>query len=268
MFSSVRILLHWPFETQVLTFHRHKMSRAATLAQPIAPEFIFAFCQSSRAFSEAEFLPESPVYCPRDDFYTIKKSSKCSVYTLQMVRNLKNLVDSMIEENIIFDYDAFRNEMLLLPSASAKTSPEKIRGDYIYESVRLVGCMLIHCVDTRTSFIHVPSHLVVALKLALQKTDIGGCWGTMSGLFFFVAMIASAVAMRKPQHGFMGTIMARADHEIVYGNPIFEGATIAAWKLQRVHLELLRVWETSLTFSNLSLSPTGSSDLSSDWDSN
>ena len=49
--------------------------------------------------------------------------------------------------------------------------------------------------------------------------------------------------MRKPQHGFMGTIIARADHEIVYGNPIFEGGTIASWRLQRVHLELLRGWE-------------------------
>lgn len=41
----------------------------------------------------------------------------------------------------------------------------------------------------------------------------------------------------------MGTILARADHEITYGQPVYEGATIAAWRMQRLHLELLRRWE-------------------------
>lgn len=156
------------------------MSRAATLAQPIDPGFVSAFCQPSRVFAEDELLPESPVYCPREDFYSIKKSSKCSVYTLQIVRSLRNLINSMIEENTtgIFNYDVFRLEMLSLPSASVRTSPEKIRGDYIYECVRIVATMLIHCIDTRTSFVHLPTHFVIALKLSLQKTDFGGYWGT------------------------------------------------------------------------------------------
>ena len=82
----------------------------------------------------------------------------------------------------------------------------------------------------------------------------------VSGLYFFVGMIGSAAAMRKPQHGFMGTIIARADHEIVYGNAVFEGATIAAWRLQRVHLELVRRWEESvreLSLSGLQLGVAG-----------
>lgn len=63
------------------------------------------------------------------------------------------------------------------------------------------------------------------------------------GLFFFVALTGSAAAMRKPQHNFMATIISRADHEITYGNSVFEGAAIAAWRFQRLHKELLRRWE-------------------------
>lgn len=159
---------------------RHQMSRAATFAQPPNEEFVAGFCQPSRVFAPDEFLPESPVYCPRSDFYTIKKSPKCSLYTLRILRGLKNLIDSMIEEeeDARFDYERFRVDMLSLPSASVRTSPEQVRGDYLYESTRIVATMFIHCLDTYTSLVHIPTTFVLALKLALQKTDIGGHWGS------------------------------------------------------------------------------------------
>ena len=203
------------------------MSRAATLAQPIDPTFIFAFCQYSHAYSNDEFLPESPLFCPRSDFYTIKKSNKCSVYTLQILRGLKNLIDWMIEvppaspptpettpeptfspnsqtsspitlstlnsspptpTTAPFNYTIFRSEMLSLPSASLKTSPEQVRGDYIYECLRIIANIFVYCVDMRCSFVHVPERFVLALKLALQKTDIGGYWGSSKLFFLLLAL--------------------------------------------------------------------------------
>ena len=186
------------------------MSRAATLAQPIDPSFISAFCQPSRPFSPLEFLPESPVYCPRGDFYTITKSSKCTSYTLAVLYGLKNLVDYLIEEpnpgtadadadvpvsvdgngygRVVpgFSYDTCRAETLALPSAAVARGtappPEKVRGDYIYECLRIVATMLIYCVDMHVSLAHLPERFVIELKLALQKTDLGGYWGSSESL--------------------------------------------------------------------------------------
>jgi hypothetical protein len=51
-------------------------------------------------------------------------------------------------------------------------------------------------------------------------------------------MVRSAVAVGKPEHCFMNTVLVRGDHDLAYRNTPFEGATIAAYNFQRIHMYL------------------------------
>jgi hypothetical protein len=199
---------------------------------------VVAFCQPSRIISDAEFLPESPLYCPRRDFYSVSKSPKCSDHTLRILRGVRRLVDSIVDNHVEFDYETIRTDLVGMPSATTATQ-KQVYGDYIYESCRLAALAMIEAIDARTPFVNIGIPIVDRLKSALQKTDIGHYWGNMSGVLFWISMVGMAAAIGKPQHCFMSSVLARGDHELAYGNTVFEGATIAAYRFERIHLRLI-----------------------------
>jgi hypothetical protein len=217
---------------------RHEFSRAATVGIPIGETWIAAFCQPTNVLSDEEFLPESPLYCPRYDFHSVRKSPLCSQQTLQLLRSARALVDSVLDDSQRNGYEIARNNLVNMPSAT-ECSQETVYRDYIYESCRLAALLMITALDDRVGFGKLDTPLVGQLKESMQKTDIGSYWGHMSGVLFWVSMVGFAAAIGKPEHSFMNTVLVRGDHDLAYRNTVFEGATIAAYNFQRIHLYLL-----------------------------
>jgi hypothetical protein len=234
MFSEPRLVLG-----NIADLRRHEFTRSATLGLPLGPEWVMAFCQSNRVMTDSEFVLESPLYCPREDFYSVRKHPKCSVQTLQVLRWMRYLIDAVTDHNSApnAEYASVRASLIAMPSVT--TAVDKFSRDYIFESCRLASMIMITALDTGTPFVDLNGSLGEELKLALEKTDIGGYWGSMSGVLFWIAMVGSAATFGKPQHSFMNSVLVRGDHELTYRNSMFEAATLAAYKFQRLHRQII-----------------------------
>jgi len=211
---------------------RYYLVRCATKAIPVLDICVSTYCQPLQTISDLEFLPESPLFCPRPNFYTLPRCSRCSSHTLRILRSARKLVDSMVEDNIDVDYEKTRADLLSMP-------PVTTGGDYIYESCRLAALLMIQANDAQIPFAKLEVPLIKQLKSALQKTDIGDFWGTMAGVLFWVGLVGCTSAQGKPQHPFMNSIMLRGELAFTFKGIVFEGATIAAYKFQRIHMMLV-----------------------------
>lgn len=228
-----------PWSRNIADLSRHEFTRSATLGLPLGPEWVVTFCQSQGAISDSEFVLESPLYCPRDDFYSVRKHPKCSAQTLQVLRGMRYLIDTVTDPTSATnaEYASIKAGLISLPSVT--TVVENVSRDYIFESCRLASMIMITALDNGTPFFDLNDSLGEKLKLALERTDIGSYWGSMSGVLFWIAMVGSATTFGKPQHSFMNSVLVRGDHELTYRNSIFEAATLAAYKFQRLHLQII-----------------------------
>jgi hypothetical protein len=98
-------------------------------------------------------------------------------------RAVRDIVNSMIEDHNDFDYAVVRAELISMPSASVALK-KTVYGGYYYESCRVATSLMIEVIDAETPFANLNTFMVSQLKSALQMTDIGSYWGSMSGVLF------------------------------------------------------------------------------------
>jgi hypothetical protein len=220
---------------------RHEFVRSATACIPIEGYLLARFGQISRPISDSDFIPESPLYCPRNDFHSIRNTRYCHEGTLCILRATKRLIgttlatDTTLGEEREADlgrYETAKSGLTILLSATS--SRGSMHGDYVYECCRLAAVMMMRAIDTTTPFRDLHTDMVSELKAAMQKTDIGNTWGQMSGVLFWIALVGSSAAIGKPQHSYMDSVLRRLIYELTYKNPIFEVVTIATWNFIRI----------------------------------
>jgi hypothetical protein len=119
-------------------------------------------------------IPESPLFCPRDEFFTIAKDPNCSEFTYDLLCDMRDLTDLFIAHNrslntvlevetdddidhvgpSILDYDVqvaeIRARLASLPSAYTPGLP--VTNDWIYESCRIASIIYASAIIMRVPF--------------------------------------------------------------------------------------------------------------------
>ncbi|KAJ4353419.1 uncharacterized protein N0V89_005148 [Didymosphaeria variabile] len=67
-------------------------------AKPRSQYIDYAAAASTRSYPNTATIPESPLYCPRSEFETIKRSSRCSPQALDMLKDIRMRMDLFLHE--------------------------------------------------------------------------------------------------------------------------------------------------------------------------
>ncbi|KAF3034901.1 hypothetical protein E8E12_005031 [Didymella heteroderae] len=118
-------------------------------------------------------LPESPLYCPRNAFLTIIDDARCSMPTLDILSDMRDLTNIFVAHNTklnqVHDIDAVDIERLSPPdeaseatihairarlaqSPSAYTQGISVSGDWVYEACRIAATIYTGAIATGVPF--------------------------------------------------------------------------------------------------------------------
>ena len=213
-------------------YTRHEFVQSALNSSPVPSHLLAAFGQLPGPISTVEHINESPLYCPRKDFFSVKTSSLCSESTLHILQATRSLIDATIRINALPNErrsECAQEFQLLKSQLEGLLKPSKdMQVDYVNESCRLTAEAVSRAVNTNTSFQDLDGDIGEKLKSALQKTDIGFLWGQMSGVLFWVALVGSTIAgVGRPSHSFLDSLLRRLIYELTYKAPVYEVVTIA-----------------------------------------
>lgn len=171
--------------------------------------------------------PESPFFCPREDFVTLAKSRFCRFTTLQLLRDTRDLVQTVEWEVQSATHDKahiltkrlyLRDKILYLPTA--KDPGHDITNDYIYESCRIASLIIVRVIDTSLPIIEAVkgTDLPVLIKAALKRTDIVNAWGDMNGCLFWASTVGAAAARQTSDWPYLAGVFVRLMFEMAYRN--------------------------------------------------
>ncbi|KAL5393174.1 hypothetical protein DPSP01_000007 [Paraphaeosphaeria sporulosa] len=63
------------------------------------PQYVaHASTTSTRSYPNTATIPESPLYCPRSEFETIKRSSRCSPQAMDLLKDMRMMMDLFLHE--------------------------------------------------------------------------------------------------------------------------------------------------------------------------
>lgn len=179
-------------------------------AQPHSMYTTF-FSSRLRSCSSDESIPESPLYCPRSEYFTILQSKQFSpqIYDLLCdMRDLTIIYFSTTEPDIVGPCEATYVPASTLASIIGRSlarQPATLPGtpvwnNWVYESCRLTALIYCHMLCQRSQLpiaISFPlnSALVHDLHMALAKTDTSDCWGDMAGVLYWCTLVGGAAML-------------------------------------------------------------------------
>ncbi|KAF2443475.1 hypothetical protein P171DRAFT_495244 [Karstenula rhodostoma CBS 690.94] len=179
-------------------------------------------------------LPESPLYSPREQMYSVVTDPACSVHTYKLLCDVRDLTDvflaysdnlaTIVNEDdhsrlrtLSADYDAavaqFRTRLASMPSAYTPGLPTT--NDWIYEACRLTALMYMAAIITCVPFSAAADpaqnavvrtaasisdggwptkRLTESLYEVVERTNTGDSWNNMVGVFYWVCVVGSAAA--------------------------------------------------------------------------
>jgi hypothetical protein len=178
-------------------------------------------------------IPESPLYCPRSEFFTLAASPLCTETIYTILSDMRDLTEAFLSRHnssstnstitTLFDPLLFpSSKSTLIPNhhnttlttlqtrlprlPSAHHPNHSHSKNFLYESIRLAALIyttaLTHRIplsaastfpDPALSASSAPD-LAIALYNAISGTDMSACWGSFSGVFFAVNLIGAAAA--------------------------------------------------------------------------
>ncbi|GAB7350929.1 hypothetical protein MBLNU459_g1438t1 [Dothideomycetes sp. NU459] len=168
-------------------------------------------------------LPESPLYCPLQDYSTINRSQKCTPSTLAIIKMTRDLtqVALMIHDiqsrevhfagpRVAGYWQALQQQSNLIFGILAL--PKDDHGDDTYESVRLCARIYASAIQqkvplsvaanpsasSRSDIIDCKATPLM-VKETLMRTDIPDCWNSMVGVLFWITLVAGAACNAAPQ---------------------------------------------------------------------
>jgi hypothetical protein len=128
------------------------------------------------SFSASRPIPESPLYCPRNEFLTVVRSNKCKAETFELLCDIREMIDLFIsstEQESSRASSAHESEsptetrgrsprrpanriqslytkIMLLPSA--EQPGHDLHNDWTYEACRIVACINATAIAKRVPF--------------------------------------------------------------------------------------------------------------------
>jgi hypothetical protein len=176
-------------------------------------------------------LPESPVFCPHNEYLTICNSRRCSSATYSLLCDMRNLTVLLLEESTRLnrspgvklegakepvDYGdivtGIQQRLFLLPSAH--TPGLAISGDWVYEACRIASLIYTAAIVERVPFStaagspvstlgdpahpNTPPRLVESLYETLERCDMFDVWDDMAGVLYWTSSVGAAAARTPP----------------------------------------------------------------------
>jgi len=198
-----------------------------------------------RPIGDQDFVAESPFYCPRQDFNTLRSCDNCSPATLDLITNMRNFTlaleaecstDPAVDKSAMLAWRCTLRERILgAPSCtSAIAAAAGAEKDWIYESVRLACLILLRLADTALP-IHLAlavddgdghptmpattsPHLATSLAFALRQSPLSTCWDKMFGTLYFTTGIGATAARGRPEFAFLSAIGMRGMFNMCYSS--------------------------------------------------
>jgi hypothetical protein len=205
---------------------RHHTLVAAINAQPASPAFDIDIDNVPITFPIIGTIQESPLYCPSRTFEQVRRSKRCSQATLQIIFGARDLIDLLLShhesEEVRIEISTVKAQLESQLSANNPQSPS--HGDWIFESCRVAALIILQAVEQTTPLASCNPLLAESLVQALEKTDIGGIWGDMLGVLYWVLIIGLASTQKSVGHRLLSSTMTRAMFKIAFTVPHFDYA--------------------------------------------
>lgn len=183
------------------------------LQENAADDMYLLYAQSRAAPppSDQTLFPESPVYCG-NDFGTVTKilgHGSDSLRLLELLRKMTSIfqAEGQLKPEML---SYFHRQVLSFKSKLRKG--ESTRPDRIYEAIRLAARMYADALMGNMDFSQASSFsthrdddrpegagrpaATVEIVRHLMHTDLDRMWGGLSGILFFIVMVAGAAAKR------------------------------------------------------------------------
>ncbi|KAJ8104196.1 hypothetical protein POJ06DRAFT_243890 [Lipomyces tetrasporus] len=209
-------------------------------------------------------LQECPLYCPTENFQSLRQSKRYTPQILRILILTRDLIEIFLgsasatpESNEILGprLTSLRTELESFPPAAriyagiskdasnhnslSVSALARTKSAYIYESIRLASLITLRVfVHKLSSFTDVSENLTQALISALKHTDIGGTWGDMLGPLYWVALTGSACGQGKPMHRFLDSTLGRAMFEMGYTVRDFRCTVVPVKRFADLHRKL------------------------------
>lgn len=118
----------------------------------------FDYCASTctKTYPNTATIPESPLYCPRSEFETIKRSSRCTPRAIDLLKDIRMMMDLFLHE-----MKQSRHNSLSLknidkkitsqypPAADIQKEDVTTTNDWKYEAIRIAGVLTATSITQR-----------------------------------------------------------------------------------------------------------------------
>jgi hypothetical protein len=191
-------------------------------------------------------MDESPLYCPQGAFTQLSQSKRLSEDTVYIVYNAKALIDLVINfddgsvEVADFDISLRHIKTELERHISAHNLQSASDRDSVFECCRLTVVIMLKAIETAQPLVSSDSALTLGLVRDLEKTDIGGNWGELSGLLYWISMVGAAASQGKPGHRLLDSTLGRTMSEIAFTALDFGSAVEPVRQFSRLQMALKR----------------------------
>ena len=192
----------------------------------------FASKQATKIPSDAQRLPESPLYSRPHGFYTINASLDSNPEMCELLDILRSLTNQFYIEN---SHEPSSTPTPYRTTESREQSDETVTSlygmvfatqpavdrnfngmsdRYMFEAVRLASLIYAQALANKIPFSKAASQvrssnsltenqeqaepMPIQIKKALMRTDVSYCWDHLAGVLFWVTLIAGAAANPGP----------------------------------------------------------------------
>jgi hypothetical protein len=141
---------------------------------------------------------------------------------VHILYNAKALIDLVIKfdegtiEEAGFDITLCHIKSELESHISAHDPQSASNGDWVFECCRLTAVIMLKAIESAQALASSDLALTLSLVGALEKTDIGGNWGELSGLLYWVSMVGAASSQGRPGHRLLDSTLGRTMSEIAF----------------------------------------------------
>ena len=172
---------------------------------------------------------------------------------MYILHDAKALVDLVIG----FDEGAIEEADFNLTLGHIKTALERHtstrdlqitpKGKWIFECCRLTAMIMLNAIETAQPLASSDSASTLGLVGALEKTDIGGNWGEVSGLLYWISMIGSASSQGRPGHRLLDSSLGRIMCEIAFTASDFGSAVEPLRQFSRFQIAMKKRSQAALS---------------------
>lgn len=137
---------------------------------------------STRSYPITATIPESPLYCPRNEFETIKRSSSCTSRTIDLLKDIRMMMDLFLHETKQSRHNSLSLKNIhkkittyYPPLTEIQDAIPPTPNDWRYEAIRITAILtatsIIHRIPLSEAVTYIPSSVQIHPLDSLQ-TDL------------------------------------------------------------------------------------------------